>query len=241
MCQFDASAIFADADHVQVMSGDHFCQPVWDPFVDLDLHYDSVRGKHGKSRRFFVEKQVTGLVLKRSVERHAQADVVVRPNECLSFILHDADGAQIVLPQEGVDFVEHRFIVGTVFFRELAVVAQVHGVAIGEHDAALLRDTIDSLLDLDEDICVHCQRFISHIATNAQLAAELDAIHLFPITAHIRRVVIQAGKRVSPIAVAMFIGEEVGTQRLLENLCLFERDDVFEFEAIETSDGVTKV
>lgn len=78
------------------MRRDHFRQPVRDAFIDLDLHHGAVRWEHGESRRLLVEKQVVGLVLKRGVERHAQTEVVVRPDECLPFIVDDADGLSFI-------------------------------------------------------------------------------------------------------------------------------------------------
>lgn len=239
--EFDAAAVFADSNHAQVVRRDHFRQPVGDAFVDLDLHHDAVGRKHGECGRLLVQKQAVGLVLKRSVECHPQTDVVVRPDEGLSVILHDADGTEVVLPEVGVDLVEDGFIVGRKDFGVLTLVAEAQGVTIGEDDAALLRDAVHALFDLDEDGRVVCERRVGDVTSDAQFAAKTDAVHFFPVTTEVGRVVVKAGEGVAPVVDAVLVGEQKGSQRLLEQLRLLERDEVFQLKTIEAADGVTEI
>ena len=99
-------------------------------------------------------------------------------------------------------------------------------------------DAINALFDLDENRRLICKGLVRFVAANAQFAAELDAVHFLLVTAEIGRVVVQAGQRVASVVVAVLVGNQVRAQRRFESFRLLQRNDVFEFKAIELADSV---
>ena len=104
--------------------------------------------------------------------------------------------------------------------RDLAVVAQAQGIAIGQDGASFLRDAVGALLDLEEYRGLFGERLVCFVMAYAQFPAEAHPEFFFPIATQFRRVIIQAGDRVAPILNPVFVGYRVAAQRRLEPLSL---------------------
>jgi hypothetical protein len=97
-----------------------------------------------------------------------------------------------------MDFFDDRAIQGMLpgtagrgVIRERPFVTELQGLAIGHHNAALLRNAIQTLLDLDKDRAVGGQHGLRLVVPNPQLAPELEALQLLPVAAIVGRIIIE--------------------------------------------------
>ena len=131
-----------------------------------------------------MQMQAMSLEGQARIKGDAQSDIILTTDESLAVVTHDADWAQVVLPQENINLFDGGLVFGSAV-RELTIIAQAQGVTIGQDGTALLRDTVDALFDLKEDGRFFGQRFICLVAADAQLAAEAQTVFLFPVTAQV--------------------------------------------------------
>ena len=157
LCRLDAAAILADPNQLQIVRGHQLRHPIGQSLVHLDLHHRPIGPQHRLAARQLVQPQVIALAGQRGVEGHAQPDVEVHADERLALVAHDAGGAQVVLPQEGVRLLDEGLF-DRRMRRDLAIIAQPPRIRIGQDRAALLGHTIHPLLDLHEDRRVVRQR-----------------------------------------------------------------------------------
>ena len=102
---------------LQIVRGDQFRQPVGDALVDLDFHDHPVGGQHWQGGGFLVQRQLWIWYVRRvsKVTRNPRSYSV--PINAWRVVTHDADRAQVVLPEIGINFFDHGLIFGGKVFR----------------------------------------------------------------------------------------------------------------------------
>jgi hypothetical protein len=168
------------------------------------------------------------------VERDAQPRVLFAPYERVAGVTNEGAGSQIPLPNEALHFVDERLVAR---FATVDVMprTQLDGLGVAQPGTPLLRDPIHALLDLHPHRGFGRQGARRAVVANAQLAAKLDAVDLFPITAQVVGVVVATPDRVAAevaVGVVVEAGAQLGAHPREHSLI----DQVLELVPVERAD-----
>src|SRR5699024_6183976 len=195
------------------------------------VYYDTSR------LRFYFEK-IEGLKFRRKlrIRRYGETGEAADENSPVSVEIKQrvnrvTQKRRVILPYErALALCDRRERIDVDAF---ASVAQRQGPLVGEDDAALLRDSIDPLLDFDGHGTVLIRGLAClAVAADAQFAAELQPLDLLEVEAQTGRVVVDAPDAVAAragIGVALHALVELGT----DIADLIGRHEVFELVAVE--------